>query len=440
MFSSPHKIPQRTSSKRDSASILSDQNRELKHALLKHKESFSGIRSIRSKFLDAEEAASSSDYSEVSEVLDQLIKHVTLEQDVQRLTHSMARAVSCKYNPLTTQHKLERLDEQNVKLSKRIVSLERKKFSHGESTKPALRLPEANLVNSVMSFLFRDPKGHRGQASQSAMRASTVTKYTVLHPNHDNILWDLVLGVYQHKDLMKASHLVPHSVPQEVEDFICGPGTESRRDTWENCLMLSPSIENHLNEGTVITVPVDPEENSLKTFKVEVAVTGVLDSMVHSSLDGRRALTLRDIDITRSPVEPTSITLNRGEIMADQGSDLNLISSSLVRRTGLRLQFLDRLGFRGLGMRLADNNSCRLYYYVECELTIAEVKRVVSNGRTRSVRCSGFSTIAMTSLCSGTKCIATTPRRRESTSSRNPGLAHDQHQHHVGTEPQDLPA
>lgn len=52
----------------------------------------------------------------------------------------------------------------------------------------------------------------------------------------------------------------------------------------------------------------------------------------------------------------------RSPTQADQGSDLNVISTGLATKLGLQLQSLDLVGFRGLTMRTADHKDTQLHH------------------------------------------------------------------------------
>lgn len=80
--------------------------------------------------------------------------------------------------------------------------------------------------------------------------------------------------------------------------------------------------------------------------------------------------------------------LPRSQTQADQGSDLNVISTGLATKLGLQLQSLDLVGLRGLTMRTADHKDPQLYHWVLLNVGVQSIWR--------KIRC--FVSSAITSL------------------------------------------
>lgn len=80
--------------------------------------------------------------------------------------------------------------------------------------------------------------------------------------------------------------------------------------------------------------------------------------------------------------------LPRSQKQADQGSNLNVISTGLATKLGLQLQSLDLVGFRGLTMRTADHKYTQLHHWVLLNVGV--------QGIWRKIRC--FVSPAVTSL------------------------------------------
>jgi hypothetical protein len=71
------------------------------------------------------------------------------------------------------------------------------------------------------------------------------------------------------------------------------------------------------------------------------------------------------------------VPISRGEVQADQGSDMNVISMGMVRKLSLEMFSLDTIGFRGLTMRTADHTEHPLLYWVTFEVGVQGIWRQV---------------------------------------------------------------
>jgi len=81
------------------------------------------------------------------------------------------------------------------------------------------------------------------------------------------------------------------------------------------------------------------------------------------------------IEVTIIMPDGTTIVLEKRYTQADQGSDMNVMSSGLVRLLGLTLHSLDEVGFKGLSMRTADHRETILYHFVWLRLSVASIVR-----------------------------------------------------------------
>ena len=93
---------------------------------------------------------------------------------------------------------------------------------------------------------------------------------------------------------MKAAHLILYALPPEAVDYICGLGTGSRQFSWENGLMLHNRLEKHLENGDIVTLPVQNSDTRPTEFIMKIAVSAVADT----AIDCHRStiVTLEDLD------------------------------------------------------------------------------------------------------------------------------------------------
>lgn len=73
------------------------------------------------------------------------------------------------------------------------------------------------------------------------------------------------------------------------------------------------------------------------------------------------------------------IILEKCQTHADQGSEMNVISSAMAVKLGLQFQDLASVGFRGLSMQTADHNDAMLHHWVSLDVGV--------EGLWRTVRC-----------------------------------------------------
>ena len=52
--------------------------------------------------------------------------------------------------------------------------------------------------------------------------------------------------------------------------------------------------------------------------------------------------------------QPELLELDKSQVQADQGSDMNVILTAMVKRLSLEMHSLEEVGFAGLTMRTAD--------------------------------------------------------------------------------------
>ena len=71
----------------------------------------------------------------------------------------------------------------------------------------------------------------------------------------------------------------------------------------------------------------------------------------------------------------SEVQLNKQYVQADQGSDMNVISSGLAKRLSLTLRPLAEVGFEGLSMRTADHRETLLHHWVWVRVSVEGIMR-----------------------------------------------------------------
>ncbi|SLM39631.1 Zinc finger, CCHC-type [Lasallia pustulata] len=71
------------------------------------------------------------------------------------------------------------------------------------------------------------------------------------------------------------------------------------------------------------------------------------------------------------------LALDRSQVQADQGSDMNVISTAMAKQLGLHLYPLSDVGFAGLTMKTADHRETLLYHWVYLDLGVEDIWRQI---------------------------------------------------------------
>ena len=71
------------------------------------------------------------------------------------------------------------------------------------------------------------------------------------------------------------------------------------------------------------------------------------------------------------------LTLQRHQVQADQGSDMNVVSLAMAKQLGLEIRALSDVGFAGLTMKTADNRETRLHHWVYLEIGVEGIWRTI---------------------------------------------------------------
>ncbi|SLM36249.1 hypothetical protein LPUS_05745 [Lasallia pustulata] len=71
------------------------------------------------------------------------------------------------------------------------------------------------------------------------------------------------------------------------------------------------------------------------------------------------------------------LALDRSQVQADQGSDMNVISTAMAKQLGLHLYPLSDVGFAGLTMKTADHRETLLHHWVYLDLGVEDIWRQI---------------------------------------------------------------
>ncbi|MCJ1478958.1 hypothetical protein MMC13_007642 [Lambiella insularis] len=275
---SPQKSSQRTPSKKPARS-RSPRKRSISisRQLLKHKESRIHLAGIKTKL---EAAFQSTTFQDTIDAYSVLIEDTRTHRHLISLKRRRLerQLINQRIKPEIFVKKSKHISQRWDLLGNRLYSLMRKKFQNEEKLRPS-KLSEMGVGYSLLKRFLYDPRGKRIGAQQKQFRQDLIAQYDIGLP--DGGIWDVILGEYLLPSYMKAAHLVPYSMQPEAIDYICGAGAGSRQFSWENGLMLQTELENHLDKGNIIIIPVTSDEIRPTRFMLRIAITGVAHSVVH---------------------------------------------------------------------------------------------------------------------------------------------------------------
>jgi hypothetical protein len=92
------------------------------------------------------------------------------------------------------------------------------------------------------------------------------------------------------------------------------------------------------------------------------------------------------IPCTIKKADGADIRLEKSYVQADQGSDMNVISTGLVHQIGLDMYSLSKIGFRGLTMRTADHRETLLEHWVWLNIGVEGVWRIAMRDSGEAIR------------------------------------------------------
>lgn len=133
---------------------------------------------------------------------------------------------------------------------------------------------EGAFVNTLLA-LYKDPytSSARSSNAQSQMRNASVEAYkpgTGAPEGLEEKYWCPIAKGWFDAESIKAAHIVPRSIRPEVVEYLLGRGSSSRLNTSDNCLLIHESVERAFDKGVFVLLPVDPKEQPIKRWKIQL--------------------------------------------------------------------------------------------------------------------------------------------------------------------------
>lgn len=144
--------------------------------------------------------------------------------------------------------------------------------------------------------LYKDPNvsAKRSSAVQTEMRRSSIAKYESEKDAPKGKLWCPISRDYYDAANMKAAHIIPRSLGPGLVDYVFGPGTCSRLDKSDNCLIIHKSVERLFDNGCFVLLPANLTESPIKTWKIQMTNLSAQNSDMGrkflADLDGERVM------------------------------------------------------------------------------------------------------------------------------------------------------
>ena len=120
--------------------------------------------------------------------------------------------------------------------------------------------------------LYHDPdtSRKRNRTQQSNMRRDAIALYESRPQPEDDAhrLRCVVTGKLFEAQEVVAAHIVPQHLGVELADYIFGSGGGARLFSADNCMMMHRIIERSFDKGHIIILPVDPQEEVIRRWKI----------------------------------------------------------------------------------------------------------------------------------------------------------------------------
>jgi hypothetical protein len=122
--------------------------------------------------------------------------------------------------------------------------------------------------------LYKDPKMSRNRQSaiQSALRYDTIEAYAAAPTENDNedegFLRCALTGEFDRSKRIRAAHVVPHAIGEELATYLFGPDQGLRLNRPDNCLMMHEDIEQAFDNGNITIFPIDGSARPVMHWKI----------------------------------------------------------------------------------------------------------------------------------------------------------------------------
>jgi hypothetical protein len=167
--------------------------------------------------------------------------------------------------------------------NKRIISLgddlwsEKRKLRkiHEQSGKIDLLTPDSdNAFAAALLRLYKDPSMSKKRQTtiQSSLRTDTIKAYGAA-PSKDDLKYKGFLrcaltGEFHRAVRIRAAHIVPYALGEELAGYIFGPGQGLRLNRPENCFMMHMDIKKAFDNGNITLFPVNATARPVLRWKI----------------------------------------------------------------------------------------------------------------------------------------------------------------------------
>lgn len=191
--------------------------------------------------------------------------------------------------------------------NKRIISLgddlwsEKRKLRkiQEDTGKIGLLTPDSdNAFAAALLRLYKDPKMSRKRQSaiQSTLRTDTIEAYGATpsrdDPKYKGFLRCALTGEISKAIRIKAAHIVPYSLGEELACYIFGSGQGLRLNRPENCLMMHTDVEQAFDNGNITLFPMDASTRPVLRWKILLVNQDARNQL----LDMKTVETVGDLD------------------------------------------------------------------------------------------------------------------------------------------------
>lgn len=263
------------------------QNRNLQSS--RYGESLRKIRAIEARLQSGNTDLTA--HFEVIPVYEALIQDTKIERDRlilkrQRLDRRLSEGTLAQDDFV---QKTRGLSRRWKKVGRMIMSLERRKLEERERC-CLTQLSEVSVGCSVVRCHVGDPEVKR-RIKQGGFRESVIQKYDLTSDSLEfrgEVIWDVLVGRYEASGWMKTVPILPAKMHPATIDYVCGPGSASRKYSWENGLMLTRTMEEYLNDGLIVIVPAFLEDDNARPddYMIRVAMSDVDQFLARLREDG----------------------------------------------------------------------------------------------------------------------------------------------------------
>ncbi|KAI1211990.1 uncharacterized protein F4807DRAFT_472812 [Annulohypoxylon truncatum] len=154
--------------------------------------------------------------------------------------------------------------------------------------------------------------GKRPRSAQLRFRQDLIQAYDAeVHskkPLAHSMIFDSATGRHKQKELIKATHLVPHSLGEDILAALFGDDVRGELDTPYNGLLLNTAAEKAMDDGAIVIVPDLPDDPSVEEVTAWEST---------SPKDYKWRIMDPDADILNSVVQESTETLPEPILMRD---------------------------------------------------------------------------------------------------------------------------